>query len=143
MSKYSVMVDFIRSCLKHSCCLCASDCCVACGAKEVLEHIGEPLEPKVHTDNILDDRPVHTWFELSYSSYLILPRLFMEAMPYVWQCQFVDLLNELKEAIELDPSYTGKYRVTMLGDGNKFAKDPYRDYRRGKVTLKTIGDKNE
>jgi hypothetical protein len=41
--------------------------------------------------------PVHSWFELSYSSYLVLPRVLMQSMPLQWQRRMVACLEELDE----------------------------------------------
>lgn len=78
---------------------------------------------------------VNSWFGLSYSSYLVLPRLFLENMPEEWQCDFIALLNELYETLDIDESYSGEYNVTYKLN-KKFSNDPYKDYRRGKIALK-------
>lgn len=48
------------------------------------------------------DRPsgdhIHTWFGLSYSNYLVLPRTLLQSMPDTWQQHFVALLDELGNA---------------------------------------------
>jgi hypothetical protein len=75
---------------------------------------------------------VNTWFCLSYSSYLVLPRLVLSNMPLEWQEKFVSLLDEIEETIKMPDSYTSSYIVNYKVNG-KFAKDPLRDYRRGKV----------
>lgn len=45
----------------------------------------------------LVDSPVHLAFELSYASFLVIPRLLMEAMPWGWQKDMVDLMEQLSE----------------------------------------------
>lgn len=47
--------------------------------------------------------PVHTWFSLSYSNYLVLPRTLMQSMPDDWQQRMVACLNELHDAFEHVP----------------------------------------
>jgi hypothetical protein len=42
-----------------------------------------------------DPQPVHGWFGLTYAAWLVLPRLYLEAMPEDWQRKFVVLLKEL------------------------------------------------
>lgn len=52
--------------------------------------------------------PVHSWFELSYSSYLVLPRVLMHSMPLPWQQRMVACLEELRAAfghVEQAPGY--------------------------------------
>ncbi len=39
--KYIILTDFVKSCLSHTCCLCNSECCIPCNAKQLLEEIGE------------------------------------------------------------------------------------------------------
>lgn len=51
-------------------------------------------EPAAPTDDRLDG-PVHEWFELSYSNYLVLPRTLLQSMPVEWQQDFVACLEEL------------------------------------------------
>ncbi len=77
-----------------------------------------------------DEEHIHNWFGLTYSSYLVLPRLMLESMPAEWQKKFVELLDEMEETLEVDENYSSEYSVQYKVDG-KFASDPYRDYRRG------------
>lgn len=81
------------------------------------------------------DSPVNEWFELTYSSYLVLPRLFLQSMPIEWQKKFIDLIEQIPETLDIDTSYTSNYLVKPRING-KFVKDIYSDYRRGKVKLK-------
>lgn len=81
------------------------------------------------------DSPVHRWFSLTYSSYLVLPRLMLESMPLEWQHKLVALLEEADDTIDLEEGYTGNYSIQYKVKG-KIAKDPYSDYRRGKVKYK-------
>lgn len=77
------------------------------------------------------DRPIHNWFELTYSSYLVLPRLMMDSMPAAWQRKMVALLEEAQDKLIIEPDYSNDYMVKLRKNG-KFVKDPYIDYRRGK-----------
>ena len=46
--------------------------------------------------------PIHSWFELSYSSYLVIQRSILQSMPVEWQNKFVECLEELEnETINL------------------------------------------
>lgn len=75
----------------------------------------------------LDD-PVHTWFGLTYSSYLVLPRVLMQEMPVEWQTRFVTCLEEMSEVFDI-PDCWG-YMVKPKGRHSRFIKDPLCNYRR-------------
>lgn len=72
--------------------------------------------------------PIWDWFSLSRASYLVLPRLGMQAMPIEWQNRMISLLDEL---IEAGMAPHGKYRVSRINNRGRFVPDPWRDYRRG------------
>ncbi len=84
-----------------------------------------------------DSAPVHLWFELSYASYLTIPRVFLEAMPLVWQQQFVACLEELDETFDWRPDDEHQYRVTLheiqfTTEGaiwGRSVDDPFANYR--------------
>ena len=42
--------------------------------------------------------PIHEWFELSYSNYLVIPRSVLQSMPVEWQDRFVAALEEMGKA---------------------------------------------
>ena len=46
----------------------------------------------------MQDKDIHTFFGLSYSNYLVLPRTLLQSMPEEWQHKFVRLLDEYQEA---------------------------------------------
>lgn len=53
------------------------------------------------------DGPIHTWFGLTYSNYLVLHRSMMQSMPADWQTRAVALFDELDTAFaELPTSRT-------------------------------------
>ncbi|EFC78693.1 hypothetical protein FrEUN1fDRAFT_8187, partial [Parafrankia sp. EUN1f] len=56
----------------------------------------EPFQvpPRPESDTI------HTWFGLSYSNYLVLPRSLLQSMPDRWQEPFVRLLEQLRAAYQ-------------------------------------------
>jgi hypothetical protein len=73
--------------------------------------------------------PFHEWFGLSYSSYLVIPRLALEHMPHDWQRRMIDLLNEASDKHGLQtPSDYEVYRRSKRGH---WCGDPWRHYRRG------------
>ena len=78
-----------------------------------------------------DPEPIHTWFELSYSNYLVVPRTLLQSMPVEWQRRFVQCLEEARERYgHLNET---RYWVRAKGpDGRGFAKDPLADYERGR-----------
>ena len=51
------------------------------------------------------DDPVHTWFGLTYSSYFVMPRMALQAMPLEWQRKFVSLMEEANATGIETPSY--------------------------------------
>lgn len=46
---------------------------------------------------------IHTWFGLTYSDYLVLPRTLLQSMPDTWQRQFTALLADLGTAFDHVP----------------------------------------
>jgi hypothetical protein len=46
------------------------------------------------------DGAIHSWFGLSYTNYLVLPRTLLQSMPHAWQDRFVDNLRELSYAFD-------------------------------------------
>lgn len=72
--------------------------------------------------------PMWDWFGLSRASYLVVPRLGMQAMPTDWQDRMIALLDELHAA---GMSSKGKYRVSRINNRGRFIADPWADYRRG------------
>jgi hypothetical protein len=72
---------------------------------------------------------VHNWFELTYASYLVLPRVLLCDMPRSWQERFVSCLRELDETWKPVPE-EGTYTVNVRGDNGKFVSDPLSNYRR-------------
>ena len=75
---------------------------------------------------------VHTWFGLTYSNYLVLPRTLMQSMPAHWQRHMVNALRALEDAyrhIDHAPSYLVRARDAS----GKFIKDPVPHYNRGRT----------
>jgi hypothetical protein len=78
------------------------------------------------------DRDIHTWFNLTYANYLVIPRSVMQSMPEEWQFKFVALLEKMDETgwRERLPD-ASFYQVEMRNDKHKVA-DPFREYDRGR-----------
>ena len=79
---------------------------------------------------IHNEEPVNDWFELSYASYLTLPRSLLEAMPVPWQERLVLLLTELEAEFPVSWPPEGKYRVSLVAPSGRFMKDALAEYRR-------------
>lgn len=60
--------------------------------------------------NLRANGPVHRWFELTYSSYQVMPRVLMQSMPIDWQVRMVALLDEMRDAFR-DVEKPDEYRV--------------------------------
>lgn len=83
---------------------------------------------------IVAEEPIHDFFELSYASYLVLPRSALQSMPVKWQRLFVALLNQMHEAFGDIPEH-GTYHVDLKDDNGRFVHDPLQDYGRGRRRL--------
>lgn len=81
---------------------------------------------------VVIDEPIHEWFELSYSSYLVLPRSILQSAPVEWQRRFVECLCELRELCEPLQPINDNYTVLLKDENNRFVKDEYRQYERGR-----------
>lgn len=73
----------------------------------------------------VEDQPVHTFFGLTYSAYLCVPRLVLQEMPVAWQRELVALL------LQLPP--TPAYSCQRRDDAGRYITDPLAEYRRGKL----------
>jgi hypothetical protein len=82
--------------------------------------------------------PIHTWFNLTYSSYLVLPRSLLQSTPFWWQAAFVKLLHWLEARAPKDAP--GSYRVQAIDDNGRYVADPYRDYERGRRVVPLTED---
>lgn len=77
-----------------------------------------------------EHEPVHAWFELSYSNYLVLPRSVLESMPLEWQRRMVLLLIQLqRKAEEADVTLVSTYWVRAVDEKGRFIREPMPHYR--------------
>lgn len=83
------------------------------------DHYAGPAGPFCFDD-------IHRWFELSYVSYLVLPRSLLQIMPNEWQHQFAALLEQMGAEY---PGENSTYAVYKRGAGGRFESDPLGDYR--------------
>lgn len=58
---------------------------------------------------------VYEWFALTYSSFAVLPRVFMEQMPIDWQHRFTQLMRELDDEFPNIP--VDRFRVFAVKNG--------------------------
>lgn len=83
---------------------------------------------------------MHTWWELSYSSYLVIPRTIIQSMPDDWQGEFCTLLDRahlILKAMNVewppkDHSIAVQLRHEPTGH---YVKDDLADYQRGRRRL--------
>lgn len=61
---------------------------------------------------VTESSALQLWFNLSYASWLTLPRVLMEAMPVEWQDKMAALLNEYSEAFPNQPDIGTRVQVT-------------------------------
>lgn len=88
----------------------------------------------VHYDKqgrMMCDGPIHSWFGLSYASWLTIPRLSLQEMPLDWQARFVELLNEGERLGLQTPD---GLIVQRQIDGKFVSNAHWNDYRRGCTT---------
>lgn len=85
---------------------------------------------------IEEKEPIHQFFGLSYSNYLVLPRTVLQSMPIEWQDKFVGLIEQIPEIIEEHFEPPGGYRVRALDENKRLISDEYSNYERGRRRLK-------
>jgi hypothetical protein len=90
----------------------------------------------------LTQSSVHTWFGLSYASYVVLPRSVLQSMDAPWQQRFVELMGELGSACTAAGITIPETEVHALDAEGKPTVDPLEDYQRGRrnVFLEGVGD---
>ena len=60
-------------------------------------------------------RSLGCWFNLSYASFLTMPRVLMEAMPEAWQTQMAELLFQYDDAFPNQPDIGSRVQITKKG----------------------------
>jgi hypothetical protein len=85
---------------------------------------------------------IHEYFGLTYSNYLVLPRLVLQSMPDEWQQEFVKMLYQIPELLGTEWEPERGYRVLALDSIKKVQKDPYSNYERGRRKLAMKGMDN-
>lgn len=69
-------------------------------------------------------KDLQLWFGLSRSSFAVLPRVAMEAMPKEWQEKMSELLFQYDDTINTSAFGVDSCFVTAKGSDNKFIKMP-------------------
>ncbi|MEW5290305.1 hypothetical protein ABW286_14115 [Erwinia papayae] len=69
-------------------------------------------------------KDLQLWFGLSYSSFLVMPRVFMQAMPEEWQEKMAELLFEYNDRINTSVCGVHSCFVTVKDKDNRFMKMP-------------------
>jgi len=92
---------------------------------------------KVKEGVLETDTPIWDWFELSYASYLTIPRVVLQTMPTKWQKDFVKLMNELDDTIDWRRS--GAY-TTFRNHRGRYMRDDLNDYRHKVYTPEQISE---
>jgi hypothetical protein len=82
---------------------------------------------------MIDSEPIHFWFELTYSNYLVLHRSALQTMPVEWQAKFVTLLEQIGEHIDMS-QMPSEFMVRAKKHG-RFIHDDFADYQRGRRAL--------
>ena len=88
---------------------------------------------------VIEDGAIHYWFELSYSSYMVLQRSILQSMPLEWQERFVAMLDEIEETLEIPKQ--PNFIVLAKDDKGRFTVDKLRDYDRGRRRLPHLKQK--
>jgi hypothetical protein len=83
--------------------------------------------------DIEEQDAIHNWFELSYASYLVIPRSILQSADPEWQRNFVFLLRKLGQKYKCPEDDNTTYSVNLRDDDTgRFIKDPLCDYQRGR-----------
>lgn len=81
-----------------------------------------------------DTEAIHTWFSLTYSNYLVLPRSVLQSMPDKWQKEFVECLEELENKFG-HLEWPERYDIRARNEAGRYIKDPIPHYNRGRTKL--------
>ena len=83
---------------------------------------------------IVEEDAVHCWFELSYSSYMVLPWTMLQSMNCEWQKKFIELVNEMDNKLG-HHNKVYSYTVLARDKNHKLMFDDLRNYERGRRKL--------
>ncbi len=86
-----------------------------------------------------ENRDVHAYFGLTYANYLVLHRTILQSMPDEWQRRFVEVMDELDDAVwRSGIDVADRYQVTVRDEAGRFRADPVPHYNRGRTHLDAI-----
>jgi hypothetical protein len=78
---------------------------------------------------------VHTFFGLSYASYLVVNRSLLQSMPLAWQFRFTTLMGEMWGHFDDEYADVG-YEVRVRDrDTGRYRRDPIPNYQRGRTFI--------
>lgn len=69
-------------------------------------------------------KDLHGWFGLSYTAFVVMPRVAMMQMPKEWQEKMAELLHEYDETINTGAFGVHSCFVTVKDENNKFMRMP-------------------
>ena len=72
------------------------------------------------------------YYELSYLSFITIPRLVTENMPDEWQGKLADLLSEMDDTFDWRPK-EGKYWVKLKDGKGRYCDAPLGNYKHGNI----------
>jgi len=72
------------------------------------------MTPKAKVEAGAGAAALHLWFELSYASWLTLPRAMMQEMPDAWQADMARLLSEWTETWTNQPAMGTRVQTVDL-----------------------------
>lgn len=101
--------------------------CATCGKTEADHYV---QQKQVYIPASLPRRgDVSLWFELTYASYLTIPRSILEDMPDEWQQRFYLLFAELNERYTSWPPSGQHYEVRLRNERGRYCSDALQAYR--------------
>lgn len=87
----------------------------------------QSTEKQIAHSSAYFDGPVWNYFCLTYSAYLVMPRVSLCSMPLGWQRRFVALMKQAEQM--LPPELQGGTYTVQKRENKRFVKDPLSDYR--------------
>lgn len=94
-------------------------------------------KPKLETNGPGHEK-LHGWFNLTYASYLTIPRTVLQSMPDKIQGRLADVLAEMDAFVDtrnFSWPPEGAVSVVQLRKDGRFIKDELCDYERGRRRL--------
>lgn len=104
------------------------------------QSISEWLEKREKPEEVIHESPIHDFFELSYSSYLVVPRSLLQSCSFGTQKALCDALERAYKEEEIHMPHHWPHEAVIevrLKDAatNKYITDDYSSYDRGRRRL--------